>query len=273
MNKTLSWVKAHELPTGGIEAWDGYGRAYPEVTGYLMPTLWKYGEHDLCHRLADWLASEQDRSGGWHGLDGQIHTFDSGAIYEGLEAVYNGSRAIKYIGSMLKARRFIEAQRMTGGCYKRNPLDPHTECYTMRAGAMIGDRGCLDYWTYRDVDWFVAKKQRAHYIAYALEGIWRMGEQDYVRRWLERAPKWIDNRNMMPFWVYRDDRSEGNDTTATCQWAILFSWAGDTKTARQLRRGVEGMLNPSGGLRHDRADGREISWAAKYYLDLLLEDV
>ena len=37
--RALSWIRANHLPGGGIRVESGHRYAYPEVTGYLVPTL------------------------------------------------------------------------------------------------------------------------------------------------------------------------------------------------------------------------------------------
>jgi hypothetical protein len=53
----LAWVRACELPTGGLRVYAEHPRPYPEVTGYCTPTLLEYGERSLSLRLVRWLAS------------------------------------------------------------------------------------------------------------------------------------------------------------------------------------------------------------------------
>ena len=81
--KTLDFVKGLELETGGIRGWEG-SRAYPEVSGYLIPTLLDYGEQDLATRIADWLVHIQNDDGSFPDMDGQKRSFDTAAVMEGL---------------------------------------------------------------------------------------------------------------------------------------------------------------------------------------------
>jgi hypothetical protein len=266
--KTLEWVKAHELETGGIEAWAGSNRAYPEVTGYLLPTLWEYGEVGMCHRLAKWLISHQEKQGGWLGLDDKQHVFDTSAILQGLKHVYNNSHAVYLIEPMVKALKFIDSQRVNGYYRAYRGSDDSSKLYTCRTSGIVEDADSMKYWS--TSDWFTGEQQqRPHYIAYALEGMDMAGKRNIVIDWLYKMKRAILDDGFIPFWVNKNfNPASGSCTTATIQFAILY-WKYDMEEyASLLRKAAETVLQPDGGLWHDKEDKRCISWAAKYYLDL-----
>lgn len=271
MNKTLEWVKAHELPSGGIEAWHGCGRAYPEVTGYLLPTLLKFGETELSIRLAEWLCSVQQKDGGWMGLDGIEHTFDTAAIYEGLQQVYFTTHGVKFIAAIRKAKQFLEGMYLSGHQLRKDKDDRYSALYTARANWVLNDRRGCETWL--NDDWYEGKHkaQRAHYIAYALEGFQGMGMD--IDEHLRNFTHIVNSEGMMPFTVFKGYKgAQDSDTTATMQFALLYHRASFIEQGRQLYQVVrDKVLQPSGGLWHDINDHREISWAAKYYLDYVYE--
>src|SRR5262245_51332519 len=85
--RALAWLRAHELDTGGIRGHSRHARAYPEVTGYLVPTLLEYGERDLATRLVHWLLSVQAPEGFFTDPDaGMPYVFDTGQGLRGLLA-------------------------------------------------------------------------------------------------------------------------------------------------------------------------------------------
>src|SRR5207245_1681190 len=45
--RALGWIRANHLHDGGIRVQSGHPHAYPEVTGYLIPTLLAYGDVEL----------------------------------------------------------------------------------------------------------------------------------------------------------------------------------------------------------------------------------
>jgi hypothetical protein len=102
LNSLLRWILDAQRPDGGIAAYysllTGYSEAYPEVTGYIVPTL-----YDVAHTSGDveavvaaeratkWLLSLQMPSGafpgGLHGAsqgETQPSVFNTGQILRGL---------------------------------------------------------------------------------------------------------------------------------------------------------------------------------------------
>jgi len=222
--KTLDFIKGLELPTGGIRGWGG-SPPYPEVSGYLIPTLMDYGELDLAFRLANWLVSIQNDDGSFEDMLGQKRTFDTAAVMEGLEK-------IGYYKEALSARRWLAGQTRSDGAVKVIPENDETHLYTMRVSGLLGNyKGAL-YW--KSHDW---EDSREHYIAYALEGLWRIGEEEFVKDKL-RSRDW-----------------SSNDTVANAQMAILHHQA-DLNYIHFVSL-VENNLH----LMND-------SWTAKWILDM-----
>ena len=72
------------MPSGGIRVHSRHSGAYPEVTGYLVPTLLNYGEHNLARRFLRWLLCVQRVDGGFTSPEGKPHIFDTGQVLRGL---------------------------------------------------------------------------------------------------------------------------------------------------------------------------------------------
>ena len=64
IQKTLGWLSANKVSSGGIVQHSGTSEAYPEVTGYIIPTLLDYGMRNFALELGHWLLSVQKRDGG-----------------------------------------------------------------------------------------------------------------------------------------------------------------------------------------------------------------
>ena len=237
--KTLSWLKAMEHPEGGIRAWPGH-KAYPEVTGYLIPTLLKYGEREYAERLADWLESIQNDGGSWNGLEGGPATFDTAAILQGLWASGHGTAATM-------AYDWLKSLETPEGTLPASPTDA-VRVYTMRATAIMHNERGADWWTQHLHEF---RHERSHYIAYALEGLWMMGYHDLVRDWLEKA-------RCPMLWMWPG--SGLVDYCATAQIGLLKAWAGmDHMPYLTYLRHVQ---------RGDGSFPMSFTWTAKYYLDL-----
>ena len=234
--QTIDWVKEHELPGGGIEAWAGLGKPYPECTGYLIPTLLDYGETELAERLGNWLESIQHPDGSFDGLDGIPRAFDTAACMEGLKALGR---------DVSKAQAWMEAQRIPGGL-RIHPNTTDTHIYNLRAMAIMGEH----LTKIPDLPF-----DRTHYLAYALEGLYGMG---------------LDiTEHLKPFaagqTLLRKDE-HGSDTCATAQIAVLC--LKNNIPCDGLIDAVREQVDSDGGVFHDSGDRRKCSWAAKFYLDM-----
>jgi len=88
VDKAIAWLKRHELPEGGIRVHPRHHCAYPEVTGYLIPTLLAWKEDALADRCGKWLARIQMPDGSFPDPDQGIpHIFDTGQALRGLLAL------------------------------------------------------------------------------------------------------------------------------------------------------------------------------------------
>jgi hypothetical protein len=255
----LDWLVNAENRGGGISAWKdashNWHRSYPEVTGYLIPTMRVYGLDALAKRCADWLVGIQNADGSFPGLDGKPRGFDTAAVMEGL-------RSERKTAAYNRALAWMKTQARDDGTLRISPDVDETRVYMLRAASIAGMpvlRGALANWE---------QPERTHYIAYALEGAWRAGMWDAVRGYLDQSRAAIRPDGLMPAYVGAGfSGATGSDTCATAQFAMLYRWAG--MDAERLLVGVERMIEPNGGVRHDNEDNREIAWAAKFYLDAL----
>lgn len=243
--KAIQWLKDNEHPEGGIRAWSGH-KAYPEVSGYLIPTLLDYGEKELAKRIADWLVSIQHKDGSFDGLDGIPRTFDTGAIMEGLYR-------IGYTAQADKAKAWIDSQRNQYGCLKsQHDSDTHN-FYNVRVEGLLKTKELPAY------KWFEGGKQRTHYLAYGFEGMLNLGYD--ITEELNKLPA----SGIMPAYVDENWKPvSGTDTTATAQIAILRIKSGLPFDPTALYA----LQMDNGGLPHDTGDNRQISWAVKYFLDM-----
>lgn len=243
--KAIEWIKANENKSGGIAAWSGY-KSYPEVTGYLIPTLLEYGEKELCKRLADWLVSIQNKDGSFNGLDDIPRVFDTGAITEGLYSIGRLDSA-STAGIWIKSQRNEQTKTL-----KTQPGSSVSNFYNMRVEGLLQNK------KYPDYSWFDDGKQRTHYLAYGLEGMHALGVD--IKEWLEKLPA----GGIMPSYVDSSWKSlGGSDTTATAQIGVLRLKCGMSFDPSALYA----LQLENGGLPHDTGDSRQISWAVKYFLD------
>jgi hypothetical protein len=214
----VDWIFHAQRPDGGIAAYysllTGYSESYPEVTGYIIPTLYDFVHMtgDLVARHAaflatDWLLSLQMGSGaipgGLHasGHDAQPSVFNTGQILQGLvRAHVERQTAIgnaKILKSAVAAGDWLAAVQQADGSWTGPAAyqgTPHTY-YSMVSWALAqlaaesGDPrhgAAAD----RNIDWVLAHVQPSgwidginllghpaylHFIAYVIQGTLECG--------------------------------------------------------------------------------------------------
>jgi hypothetical protein len=142
LRSVVDWIFHAQRPDGGIAAYysllTGYSESYPEVTGYIIPTLYDFGRltGDLVARHAiylatDWLLSLQMTSGafpgGLHGSDGgagnkaQPSVFNTGQILQGLMRAHtemqDKTRNAKILKSAVAAGDWLAAIQQADGSW------------------------------------------------------------------------------------------------------------------------------------------------------------
>lgn len=85
--KAERWLLTHTVQGEGIISNTGLPRPYPEVTGYFIPSLLRWGLREQAASYARWLCSIQKEDGSWFEATGQApYVFDSAQILKGLLA-------------------------------------------------------------------------------------------------------------------------------------------------------------------------------------------
>src|SRR5258708_21269950 len=103
LRSVVDWIFHAQRPDGGIAAYysflTGYSESYPEVTGYIIPTLYDFGRltGDLVARHAaylatDWLLSLQMPSGAF---PGGLHASHSGPDNNAQPSVFNTGQILQ----------------------------------------------------------------------------------------------------------------------------------------------------------------------------------
>jgi Prenyltransferase and squalene oxidase repeat len=105
LNSLLRWILDAQRADGGIAAYysllNGYSESYPEVTGYIVPTLYDFARATdqqapsavaAAERATRWLMSLQMPTGafpgGLHGGEAQPSVFNTGQVLQGLVRAY-----------------------------------------------------------------------------------------------------------------------------------------------------------------------------------------
>lgn len=103
----IAWILRAQHDDGGIAAYysllNGYSASYPEVTGYLIPTLYDFAQssedsaaRDAAERATEWLLSLQMDNGafpaGLQGSSASPSVFNTGQILQGLVRAWRETR-------------------------------------------------------------------------------------------------------------------------------------------------------------------------------------
>ena len=227
MNKTIEWIKS--ISNNGARSYSN-GKEYPEITGYLIPTLLSYGEDKLAKQYADWLRTIQNEDGSFNDTGGHSTAFDTGAVMEGL-------RAIGYDSNAERAEAHL-----------RKVILGEKQLYNLRVCGLLGIERKLD----------LPNVYRLHYYAYALEGLYLLGHTRKVKSALK---EYEQRTSLLPYW----SNGKGVDTCATAQIACLMMKS--TLDASGLIKAVREQVNNDGSV-SEPYQARPLSWTAKYYLDM-----
>jgi hypothetical protein len=103
LRSVVDWIFHAQRPDGGIAAYysflTGYSESYPEVTGYIIPTLYDFGHltgnlvaRHAIYLATDWLLSLQMTSGAF---PGGLHRSDSGPGGNAQPSVFNTGQILQ----------------------------------------------------------------------------------------------------------------------------------------------------------------------------------
>ena len=212
LRSLMAWLRAAQRSDGGIAAYysllSGYAKSYPEVTGYIVPTLYDFGHamndpesFAIAQRAIQWLTSLQMPSGafpgGLHGEAAQPSVFNTGQILFGLvrACAETGSadvlRSAANAGNWLASVQNSDGAWATTGAYQGSA---HTY-YSMVSWAVAqlaqatnGDGHTRT--AERNLDWVLRHVRPSgwidginlrghptylHFIAYAIQGVLECG--------------------------------------------------------------------------------------------------
>ncbi len=280
VTRALAWVRGHEAWRGGIRVHSSRRDPYPEVTGYLVPTLLDYGEMDLAARCVRWLVRIQRPDGAYLGPDGLPYVFDTGQALRGLlaasrppEARQASRRAADYLVAQLVeqgrggfGKRYKERIPETIHLYALPPLYKAAKVFReerYREGAAR----CLEF--YQGHEELLRLGDLTHFIGYELEGLIDMGRAAAARPTLDL----LAQRQMPDGGVSAREDVSWVCTPGMAQLALCWFKIGMPEPANRAMRWLEAHQERSGGFRGSYGPGAtyfpdvELPWAVKFYLD------
>ena len=134
LEEALGWIcrSQDRVGSGGVGCYELYRwtAGYPEVTGYIIPTLWdcaqRLGRDELADRavrMADWELRVQRPEGGFEGSyegDGEpAVVFNTGQVIRGLLRTAEETGEPRYLEAALRAGEWIVANQDEDGSWTR----------------------------------------------------------------------------------------------------------------------------------------------------------
>jgi ubiquinone/menaquinone biosynthesis C-methylase UbiE len=280
--RALGWIQAHESPTGGILVHSRHPGAYPEVSGYLVPTLLACGERALAARTVRWLIAIQRGDGSFAGPDdGQPYVFDTGQALRGLLA--GAALSPDALPAAERAARFLLERMLEGGRggyperYAGTIPEP-IHLYALPpllAAARVFDRpawrspalDCLDFYARHGEA--LNLDHLTHFLAYELETLLDLGREDLARPVLDA----LEEAQAEDGSVRGKGGARWVCTPGLAQIAICWYRIGRPEAADRALDWLERHQEKSGGFRGSLGRGAsyfpdvEPAWAVKFYLD------
>jgi len=182
--------------------YEGWGKSYPETTGYIITTMINISEYlrnesyvFSSFKAGEWLLSIQQEDGSFLDLSGEKQIFDTGQIIEGLTSLYKKTNDEKFLISAKRAGNFIVENQDGDGKWSKFTYNniPHTY-YSRVAGNLLklyeitGDEK-YKISAEKNLQWVIKQQNEngyfkfsafrnnelpyLHNIVYILEGLWK----------------------------------------------------------------------------------------------------
>lgn len=296
----IEWIKNHSIDGHAIMCTSERRKEYPEVTGYYIPTLLRWGYRVLALNYAEWLLQVQKKDGSWYDTDDRApYIFDTAQILKGLIAareLYKNTdvidRAIQRGTDWILSCMTAEGQLVTPDkecwgndesmcselihLYCLSPLIEagklyHKEEYSEKAQLI------LNYYKENYLDKILNFSLLSHFYSYVIEALVDLGEEDLARSAMKQMETYQKKSGAISAYYNVD----WTCSTGMFQMAVIWYKLGDFEHGEKTFQYACRLQNETGGwygsyLSEDNEKEmnnyfplEEISWANKYFLDAL----
>lgn len=293
-----NWIKKYTINDCGIAVESGKANIiYPEVTGYYIPSLLKFGDRERAIAYGNFLLTLQNKEGSWNEASGRVpYTFDTGMILKGLLALIDNGLDVhgKYKEALIKGADYIISMQRDDGSiatadygawklpYEKNvPEAIHIYCLEpIRYVGKITGASKYEDCVRKALDYYLAKidltdfTTLSHFNAYIIEGLIDIGQIARAQRAMDLISLHQRENGMIPAYPFVDFVC----STGLFQYAICWYKLGNIDKADKAFDYACRLQNKSGGwfgsytVGHDKANyfpKGEIAWAVKYFLDAI----
>lgn len=299
--KAKAWIYDHSISQKGVINTTETPISYPEVTGYYIPTLIKWGFRDLAVTYTEWLCSIQKSDGSWcDTFDKDSYVFDSAQILKGLLSVRDFmpkvdeyiNRGCRWIMTQIEDSGRIPRPEYAdwganGVCselihlYCISPLMEAAEIFNNDSYRQAAKKVVNYYVTYRREE-ILDFSFLSHFYAYVMESLVDVGETELAREAMSKIAKLQKEDGSIPAfrnvnWVC---------STGMFQFAVVWYKLGDIVHGDKALNYAAKLQNQSGGWYGSYSviddpsvidiknwptyfPNAEISWAVKYFFDAL----
>jgi len=283
VEQACNWILHNQQANGGVSVYHGAENEYPEVTGYIIPTMLQYGFRDEALKMADFLASVANEDGSFNAAGSQrVYLFDTAQALRGLNAVSKITDRYDELRNKTAEFLFTVLEQNSGlfpKSYEDDPEVPETIMLfalpPMMDYAQDFQREDRIALIHRSADLYLkdphvlSQKSLTHFLAYQIDGLIDLGYPEAVKDIISRLLASQKADGSIPAykgvkWVC---------ITGCSQIAICLYKLGMREPAGKLVSWVEQNMEASGGFLGSVGQGaqyyadRELSWAVKFYLD------
>jgi biotin synthesis protein bioC len=292
--KAIEWVECNTVQNKGIINNSDVKKPYPEVTGYYIPTLLRFGYQDLACQYAKWLCGIQKPDGSWYDTDDEKpYVFDTAQILKGLLAVRdvyrdvddNIRKACDWLTSHIDGEGRFHA--VDEKCFAgRNKCSELIHIYGLeplqRAGKILKEKKYIED-ANKSIHYYVNNRREeilnfsllSHFYAYVMEGLVDIGESEIAREAMKKIAILQRESGAVP--AYKD--CSWVCSTGLFQLAIVWYKLGENERGNRAFEYACKLQNKTGGwfgsylVKENPKENNtyfpmsEISWANKYFLD------
>lgn len=298
--KCMKWIKNNSVDTEAIICTSHKKKGYPEVSGYYIPTLIRWGYKKLAYNYSLWLLDIQKKNGAWYDTDDNApYIFDTAQILKGLIAarrLYNSTERIdnaiiagvEWIFSCMtyEGRLVTPDKKCWGNNEEMCSELIHLYCISplIDAGRIFNKpeyinnaKRILSYYKTNYYDKIVNFSLLSHFYAYVVEAMLDLEEIDIARKAMKNIEAYQMESGAIP--AYND--VDWVCSTGMLQLALIWFRLGELERGNKAFEYACKLQNESGGWygsyiseenpneENNYFPEEEISWANKYFLDAL----
>lgn len=294
--KAIAWIKKYTINGEAIVNTADRRKGYPEVTGYFIPSLLRWGYRDLSLSFAQWLCRIQKKDGSWYDTDDKDpYVFDTAQILKGLLAVRTDDGTVDshikkgcdwIISNITNEGRLstptIAAWGEKGMCselihlYCLSPLIEASKIYGIKEYEEAAYK-VLNYYKQNYLDDIMNFNILSHFYAYIMEALIDLGEVQLAKKAMDKVAFLQKENGAVP--AYPD--VDWVCSPGLFQFSLIWFRLGDVERGNSAFRYACKLQNETGGWYgsylsetnnkefNDYLPMSEISWTVKYFLDAL----